>query len=105
MEQGRSCSPAAPPLRTRRPSRQATSTATARSTSRSLPGVGIFAGPGLSRTSPCLFAGDDPIAVQAADFDGDGRIDLAVVSGTAQGLRIFKGQGDGTFVQVMTAQA
>ncbi|PYR12311.1 MAG: hypothetical protein DMG00_09130, partial [Acidobacteria bacterium] len=71
----------------------------------SLPGVGIFAGPDLSHTSPCLFAGDDPIAVQAADFDGDGRVDLAVVSGAAQGLRIFKGQGDGTFVQVMTNQA
>ncbi|PYQ71427.1 MAG: hypothetical protein DMG01_25670 [Acidobacteria bacterium] len=59
----------------------------------------------MSHTSPCLFAGDDPIAVQAADFDGDGRVDLAVVSGAAQGLRIFKGQGDGTFVQVMTNQA
>src|SRR5262249_48465539 len=71
----------------------------------SLPGVAVFAGPALSHTPPCLFSGADPIAVQAADFDGDGRTDLAIVSATAQRLGIFKGIGDGTFGQVVTAEA
>jgi hypothetical protein len=66
--------------------------------------VRVFAGPDLSRNVSCLVAGDDPVAIRTADFDRDGLADLAVVSGTAQGLRIFKGQGDNTFVQVMTAE-
>ena len=70
-----------------------------------LPGVGIFLGPDFLHSPSCLFAGSDPIGVQAADFDGDGRTDLAVVSGSAQGLRIFKAQGDGTFAQVTTSEA
>ena len=68
------------------------------------PGVGIFGGPNLSSASTCISAGDGPIAVQAADYDGDGLTDLAIVSATAQGLRIFKGQGNGAFTQVMTAE-
>ena len=68
------------------------------------PSVGVFAGVSLAHTPPCIAAGDDPIAVQSADFDADGRPDLAIVSGAAQGLRIFKGQGDGTFTQVIAGQ-
>src|SRR2546428_3513692 len=70
----------------------------------SAPSVGVFVGPNLSHSPPCLLAGGNPIAVQAADFDADGRTDLAIVSGVAQGLRIFKGQGDGRFAQVMTGE-
>src|SRR2546425_4796543 len=70
----------------------------------SAPSVGVFVGPNLVHSPPCLLAGGNPIAVQAADFDADGRTDLAIVSGVAQGLRIFKGQGDGRFAQVMTGE-
>src|SRR2546428_153679 len=70
----------------------------------SAPSVGVFVGPNLSHIPPCLLAGGNPIAVQAADFDADGRTDLAIVSGVAHGLRIFKGQGDGRFAQVMTGE-
>jgi len=47
--------------------------------------------------------GKNPVAVVAGDFDGDGKIDLAVVnSGDASvgddgGVSILLGNGDGTF--------
>ena len=41
-----------------------------------------------------------PWSVVAADFNGDGRTDLAVVSIGTSALTIFEGNGDGTFTQV-----
>ena len=70
----------------------------------SLPSLAIFVGPTLSHVLPCLPAGSDPSAVQTGDFDADGQADLAVVSGSASGLRIFKGAGDATFAQVITGE-
>jgi hypothetical protein len=48
--------------------------------------------------APCLTGVLNPIAVQAGDFDRDGRADLAVATGTsASSMRIYLGNGDGTF--------
>lgn len=41
--------------------------------------------------------GDEPVALVAADLDGDGDIDLAVGHQFANALQIFIGAGDGTF--------
>ena len=53
-------------------------------------GDGTFASPASYRTGT-LFTND----VKAADFNGDGNIDLAV--GTEQGILFFAGEGDDTF--------
>jgi hypothetical protein len=53
-------------------------------------GDGTFTGP-ISYSTGTLFTND----VKAADFNGDGKIDLAV--GTEQGIFFFAGKGDGTF--------
>ena len=39
----------------------------------------------------------DPISVAVGDFDGDGRLDLAVTNFTMNTISIFLGNGDGTF--------
>ena len=39
----------------------------------------------------------DPVSVAVADFDGDGRLDLAVTNYTTNTIAIFLGNGDGTF--------
>ncbi len=55
----------------------------------STPGIAVALGPAFS--SPrCLIAPPRSIAVQAGDFDGDGRPEIAVVSASAQGLKIYK---------------
>ena len=53
-------------------------------------GDGTFASP-ASYSTGTLFTND----VKAADFNGDGNMDLAV--GTEQGILFFAGEGDGTF--------
>lgn len=47
--------------------------------------------------APPIAAGDDPVSVAVADFNGDGILDLAVVSDGD--LSILLGKGDGTFQQ------
>jgi len=42
-------------------------------------------------------SGDHPSAVNAADFNGDGKLDLAVTNLNAKTVAIFLGNGDGTF--------
>ena len=42
-------------------------------------------------------AGNNPIAVVAGDFNGDGNLDLAVTNSTSNTISILLGNGDGTF--------
>jgi hypothetical protein len=66
----------------------------------STPGIALALGPAF--VSPrCLIAPPRSIAVQAGDFDGDGRPEIAVVSASAQGLKIYKL----TFVPFLTYSA
>ena len=45
------------------------------------------------------FGSERPVAIQVADFNGDGKLDLAIatVDSTAASANIFLGKGDGTF--------
>src|SRR5215471_17461686 len=45
-----------------------------------------------------------PISVAAADFDGDGAIDLAVAISLETFVVVFPGNGDGTFGDPLTFQ-
>lgn len=54
---------------------------------------------------PDLTAGDSPLAIAAADLDGDGNIDLAVANYDSGDVSIFWGAGDGGFVAAPTAFA
>jgi hypothetical protein len=51
---------------------------------------------GLAAAVPYT-AGNGPSFVAAADFDGDGKIDMAVVNATDASVSIFLGNGNGTF--------
>src|SRR5260370_32493974 len=42
-------------------------------------------------------AGTNPGAVLTADFNGDGRLDLAVVNSSSSTVSVLLGNGDGTF--------
>jgi hypothetical protein len=54
--------------------------------------------------APQTFAvGNDPVALCAADFNGDGKIDLAVVNDQDATVSILLGNGDGTFQAQSTA--
>ncbi len=44
-----------------------------------------------------LFASDGPVAVVNADFDGDGKLDLAVLDVSSRQITILKGDGRGGF--------
>ncbi len=44
-----------------------------------------------------ITAGSGPTAAVAADFDGNGKIDLAVANANGNSVSIFLGNGDGTF--------
>src|SRR5574340_1453655 len=47
---------------------------------------------------PDLTAGVGPVAIAAADLDGDGNVDLAVANSGSDDVSIFWGNGDGTFI-------
>lgn len=49
--------------------------------------------------------GNTPTAVVLADFNGDGRLDLAVANSTDQSVSILAGNGDGTFTTVSSVPA
>jgi hypothetical protein len=41
--------------------------------------------------------GNHPVAIAAGDFNGDGRIDLAVANSGSKTVSVLFGNGDGTF--------
>src|ERR687893_3327062 len=43
--------------------------------------------------------GDDPLSLNAADFNGDGRPDVATINGTSSNVSVFLRQAGGGFVQ------
>jgi len=48
--------------------------------------------------APVLYTtGSDPVAVAARDFNGDGKVDLAVVNNYSNSVSVLLGNGDGTF--------
>src|SRR5207248_9246361 len=44
-----------------------------------------------------LATGDKPIAQTSADFNGDGKRDLAVANAGSEDVTLLRGQGDGNF--------
>lgn len=64
----------------------------------------------ISKPTPSLYfaravypAGDEPYAVAAADFNGDGKTDLLVVNRSVENLvHVLLGKGDGTFGKAMS---
>jgi DNA-binding CsgD family transcriptional regulator len=44
-----------------------------------------------------LFTGDGPLAVINADFDGDGKLDIAVLDASGSRLALWKGDGRGGY--------
>jgi hypothetical protein len=62
-------------------------------------GVGVLLGngDGTFQAQPTAGSGTLPLEVVAADFNGDGRLDLASVGLKDHDARVFFGNGDGTF--------
>ncbi|HEY6345949.1 MAG TPA: VCBS repeat-containing protein [Bryobacteraceae bacterium] len=61
--------------------------------------VAIFLGKGdgTFTAGPTANAGQTPVSMYAADFNGDGKIDLAVADLTVGSISVLLGKGDGTF--------
>ncbi len=64
-------------------------------------GKGGFAAPAQLATFPAPSVGDTPQLV-AADFNGDGRTDLAVLQSTGDSFTVYLGHGDGSFAAGVT---
>jgi len=66
-------------------------------------GVTILLGNGDGTFTPSaaspIPAGNAPDAIAVADFNGDGKLDLAVVNNGGNNISILLGNGDGTFTQ------
>jgi len=54
-------------------------------------------GDGTFKAAVNYSVGNDPVSIAVADFNGDGKLDLAVVSYWSNSLSILLGNGDGTF--------
>lgn len=63
--------------------------------------VAVFLGKGDGTFQPAMNAstgqGSTPLAIAVADFNGDGKLDLAVALGNQAAVAILLGNGDGTF--------
>jgi uncharacterized protein (TIGR03437 family) len=61
--------------------------------------VAIFfgKGDGTFTVGPTSSAGTAPVSLVAADFNGDGKLDLAVANQQSGGISVMLGNGDGTF--------
>jgi DNA-binding CsgD family transcriptional regulator len=51
----------------------------------------------IDQLSEDVFIGHGPMALVNADFDGDGKLDLAVVDASGATLRVYLGDGRGGF--------
>jgi hypothetical protein len=51
---------------------------------------------------PYMTGGLNPVAIQAADFNGDGKVDLAIANRGSATVAILFGNGDGTFQAAVT---
>lgn len=51
---------------------------------------------------PYMTGGLNPVAIQAADFNGDGKMDLAIANRGSATVAILFGNGDGTFQAAVT---
>src|SRR5260370_15545215 len=47
--------------------------------------------------APVSPAGNAPVAIAKADFDGDGKLDVVVANSTAGTISVLLGKGNGTF--------
>jgi hypothetical protein len=54
-------------------------------------------GHGTLTPGSAVMVGPRPVALAAADFDGDGHLDLAIADETEQSLRVLLGDGTGGF--------
>ena len=68
--------------------------------------VSVFFGDGRGafRSGPVLVAGSNPADIKAADLNGDGRADLAVVNWDSRDVSLFFTQADGGFSAASTVQ-
>ena len=55
-------------------------------------------GDGTFQTGETILVGNEPDAIVAGDFAGDGSLDLAVVDSSENGVSIFVGDGHGSFL-------
>ncbi len=73
------------------------------------PAVMLGNGDGTFQAEKTFSGGSQPVQVTTADLDGDGKLDLLVVSGMAAGpastIGVLPGNGDGTFKAVTTFDA
>ena len=70
-------------------------------------GVGIMLGNGDGTFQPAVNypAGDEPNYIAVGDFNGDGKLDLAVANSAADNVSVLLGNGDGTFGAPVNYQA
>ena len=63
--------------------------------------LGVLLGDGMGALGPesLIDVADDPRAVALADLDSDGTLDLAITHGTPGLLVLYRGVGDGTFME------
>jgi hypothetical protein len=56
----------------------------------------------MQATGSPISLGQTPFAIVAADFNGDGKLDLAVTDATENAVFVLLGNGDGTFQPPIT---
>ncbi len=59
--------------------------------------IDLGKGDGTFSTKSTPLTGMEPVAIAAGDFNGDGKLDLAVANSGSNNLTILLGNGDGTF--------